>query len=51
MNDDRFLLLMFSFITLIILILILTHIPRAVPHHEPAIIDKNKIQLLPSYRF
>ena len=49
MNDDRFLLLMFSFVTLIILILILTHIPRAVPEQEPAIIDKNKIQLLPSY--
>ncbi len=49
MNDDRFLLLMFSFVTLIILILILTNIPRAIPHDEPAIIDKNKIQLLPSY--
>ena len=49
MNDDRFLTILFAFITLIILILILTNIPRAVPEETPAVVDKNKIQLLPSY--
>jgi len=49
LDQDRFLTIFFGLLTLISLILILTNIPKAIPQGSRAIIDNNKIVLLPSY--
>jgi hypothetical protein len=49
-DQDRFLVIFFGLITLISLIIILTNIPKAIPEGSKAIVNKNDIKLLPSYR-